>query len=187
MFKKFYPYEYEESVFTIDYEKLYSKGFRAVIFDIDNTLVHHGDDSTPEVDELFKHIHKTGLKTLLLSNNSEERIQRFMQNIESLYIAEAQKPEPGNYLKAVEMLGVKKTEVVMVGDQIFTDILGANRCGMASILVKFILLEGETKIGIRRHIEKMLLRFYSMNKSCRNRLGNVHKREKGIKKDAVSR
>jgi len=47
MFRLFYPYEYVESVFTIDYNKLYSLGYRGIIFDIDNTLVHHGEDSTP--------------------------------------------------------------------------------------------------------------------------------------------
>ena len=56
MIKKYYPYEYAESVFMIDYQKLYQKGFRGIIFDIDNTLVHHGDDSTPEIDDLFRKI-----------------------------------------------------------------------------------------------------------------------------------
>ena len=69
MIKKYYPYEYAESVFMIDYQKLYQKGFRGIIFDIDNTLVHHGDDSTPEIDDLFRKIQGLGLKTLLLSNN----------------------------------------------------------------------------------------------------------------------
>ena len=67
MLKKFYPYEYVDSVFVIDYEKIFRKGFRAVIFDIDMTLVPHGEDSTPEIDALFKNIHATGLKTLLLN------------------------------------------------------------------------------------------------------------------------
>ena len=71
MFKIFYPYEYVKNVFSIDYDKLYSKGYRGLIFDIDNTLVHHGDDSTDEVDELFKYIQQIGFKTIILSNNSE--------------------------------------------------------------------------------------------------------------------
>ena len=54
MFKILYPFEYSESVFQIDYNKLYNLGYRGVIFDIDNTLVHHGEDSTPEIDELFQ-------------------------------------------------------------------------------------------------------------------------------------
>ena len=56
MFKKFYPYEYANSVFDVDYKELYNKGYKGIIFDIDNTLVHHGDDSTKEVDELFREI-----------------------------------------------------------------------------------------------------------------------------------
>ena len=50
MLEKYYPYGYAPSVFAIDYKKLYDKGFRGLVFDIDNTLVHHGNDSTPEVD-----------------------------------------------------------------------------------------------------------------------------------------
>ena len=74
--QKFYPYEYVESVFMIDFEKLYLKGYRALIFDIDNTLVHHGDDSTPEVDSLFQKVQAIGFKTLLLTDNDEARVQR---------------------------------------------------------------------------------------------------------------
>ena len=83
MIKKYYPYEYAESVFMIDYQKLYQKGFRGIIFDIDNTLVHHGDDSTPEIDDLFRKIQGLGLKTLLLSNNDRGRVERFIKNIDT--------------------------------------------------------------------------------------------------------
>ena len=79
MIKKYYPYEYAESVFMIDYQKLYQKGFRGIIFDIDNTLVHHGDDSTPEIDDLFRKIQGLGLKTLLLSNNDPSEYQSLPQ------------------------------------------------------------------------------------------------------------
>lgn len=175
MFKAFYPYEYVESVFAIDYEKLFKKGYKAVIFDIDNTLVPHGKDSTAEVDELFKQIHGIGLKTLLLSNNDEERITRFLKNIDSLYICDAEKPKTENYLKAVKLLGVKKEEVVFIGDQIFTDIYGANKSGIDNILVEFIGAKVETKIGIRRNLEKIILKFYRMNKSCQQRIGDIHK------------
>lgn len=177
MFKIFYPHEYVESVFSIDYEKLYQKGYRAVIFDIDNTLVPHGNDSVEEVDDLFRRIQNLGFRTLLLSNNDEERILRFLKNIDSPYICDAQKPCRENYLKSVELLGVKKEETVFVGDQIFTDILGANRSGIDSILVKFIGYKTEKKIGIRRNVEKVILRFYQWNKSCQNRLGDIQKRE----------
>ncbi|MBQ7242127.1 MAG: HAD-IIIA family hydrolase [Firmicutes bacterium] len=177
MLKKFYPYEYEESVFSIDYEKLYEKGFRGLIFDIDNTLVPHGADSTAEVDEFFRYIQGLGFKTLLLSNNDEERTLRFLKNIDSLYICDADKPKPAGYLKAVDMLDMPKNQAVVIGDQIFTDIYGANRSGLASILVKFIGHDTVSKAGRRRKLENFVLHFYKRSKSCYMRLGGIHRKE----------
>lgn len=177
MFKLFYPYEYVDSVFSIDFNELYNKGYRGIIFDIDNTLVHHGDDSTKEIDELFKIIQDIGFKTLILSNNNKERVQRFLKNIDSLYICDAEKPKTTNYIKAIEMMGILKKETIFIGDQIFTDILGANRSGIANILVKFIQAKNETKIGKRRQLEKIILKFYKRNKTFQNRLGDIIKKE----------
>lgn len=154
---KYYPRGYAESVFGIDYDKLYRKGFRGIIFDIDNTLVHHGDGSTPEVDRLFVRIHNAGLKTLLLTNNDEERVLRFIKNIRTDYICDAEKPEPQGYLNALKKLGIKRSQAVVIGDQLFTDILGANRCGIPGILVKFIRLPEEKWIGKRRYLEKLIM------------------------------
>ncbi|MBR4387844.1 MAG: YqeG family HAD IIIA-type phosphatase [Prevotella sp.] len=173
MFKKYYPYEYTEDVFCIDYAELYRRGYRAILFDIDNTLVAHGADSTEEIDELFRKIHATGLKTLLLSNNNVQRIQRFNQNIGTAYIQEAGKPNPSCYLKALEMLGVEKQEAIVVGDQIFTDIYGANRAGLASILVKYIGFYKREWKGYTRYIEKAVLFCYSLSGKNRHRLGKV--------------
>ena len=175
MLKIFYPYEYVESVFSIDYKKLYKKGYRGLIFDIDNTLVHHGEDSTREIDELFKEVQKIGFKTLVLSNNSKKRVQKFLENIDSLYIHDAKKPSVPNYLKSLEMLNLKKEKAVVIGDQVFTDVLGANRSGIASILVKYMDKGNEIKIGKRRQLEKIILGFYKRNKKCQNRIGNIVK------------
>ncbi len=175
MLRNFYPYEYVESVFSIDYDKLYRRGYRGIIFDVDNTLVHHGDDSTAEIDHLFRTIHSIGFKTLLLTDNNEERLKRFTRNIETLYICDAQKPNPSSYLKAISLLDMDKKRVVCIGDQIFKDILGANKSGMVSILVKFIRLDTETKIGKRRYLEKIILWFYKHNKSAQHRLGDIDK------------
>lgn len=177
MFRLFYPYEYVESVFTIDYQKLYDKGYRGLIFDIDNTLVPHGADSTEEVDRFFQSVQEIGFRTLLLTNNDEERILRFLKNIDSLYIPDAEKPKTGGYLRALEMLGLTNGETVFIGDQVFTDILGANRSRIASILVKFIGYKTETRIGIRRNLEKIILKFYMWNRRARHRLGDIEKKE----------
>ncbi|MGN1014469.1 MAG: YqeG family HAD IIIA-type phosphatase [Butyricicoccus sp.] len=181
MLKRFYPYEYADSVFSIDYQKLYDQGFRGILFDIDNTLVHHGDDSTPEIDSLFSQIQSIGLKTILISNNDEARVKRFIKNIDTLYICDADKPNTAAYLKAVKMLGIRKKEALVIGDQMFIDILGANKSGIASILVKFIKLESETKIGKRRYLEYLVLKIWKHNKKYRNRLGDIYIRNGGRK------
>jgi len=165
MFKTLYPHEYVESVFSIDYHALYNKGYRGILSDIDNILVHHGENSTKEIDELFQNIHKIGFKTFLLSNNNEERVLRFLKNTNSLYIHDAQRPSVTNYLKALDMMDIKKEETLFMGDQIFTDIYGANRSGIDNILVKYKRYENETKIGIRRNLEKIVLKFYTLKKS----------------------
>lgn len=180
MIRMLYPCEYLDSVFSIDYRKLYQLGYRGILLDIDNTLVLHGADSTPEVDQLFREMHQAGLKTLLLSNNSEERIQRFLANIQSLYIAEADKPAPHSYQQALTMLGIPREQAVMVGDQIFTDIYGANRCGIDSILVHFLRREGEWWPGKRRLVEKLIL-FCRRLDPGRRRIGDIVKKERGAR------
>ena len=170
LISRYFPFEYVEDVFSIDYGRLYEKGYRGLVFDIDNTLVPHGADSTKEVDDLFVRIHEMGLKTLLLSNNSEARIKRFLANIDTLYIYDANKPAPDAFEQAVLMLETKKEETIVVGDQVFTDIYGANRCGLPSILVKYISYYKKEKKGIRRNIEKAILFLYKHSKKYQHRL-----------------
>lgn len=166
MLKRFYPGDYAESVFAIDYQTLFARGYRGIIFDIDQTLVPHGFDSTAEVDELFARLHRMGFRTLLLSNNSEERIRRFNRNIRTLFIDDARKPKPESYLKAVEMMGVPRDNVVCIGDQMLRDVYGANRSGIDSILVPYLCAPGEddARIGIRRTIENIILARYERTK-----------------------
>lgn len=171
-----YPYAYVDSVFAIDYEKLQKKGIKAIIFDIDNTLAHHGKDSTPEVDALLLRLQNMGLQLFLLSDNDNERIDRFLKNIGSVpYISEAGKPAPDAFLQAVELLGVAKNEVVVIGDQIFMDILGANRAQLPCILVKFMRYEHETNFGKRRAAENKILALYNKSKKYKDRFGDILK------------
>lgn len=168
-----YPFEYVESVFTIDFEKLASLGYKGLIFDIDNTLVPHGGDSNEKVDALFFHLHELGFQTLLLSNNNEKRVKRFLKNIDSLYIANAMKPLRLNYTKAVRKMGLSKDKVVFIGDQIFTDIFGANRSEIPSILVQFIQQDGKVDFGVRRKLENKVLDRYLKKPCYRHRLGSI--------------
>ncbi len=175
MLERWYPWAWASSVFAIDYGKLQARGYKGILFDIDNTLVHHGADASPEVEELFRQLRTMGLKTLLLSDNSAERIERFNRNIGVPYIAEAGKPDPAAYRRGAEMLGLQVEEVVCIGDQVFRDIRGANRCGMASILVDFIRLPRETHYGKKRVLEKWIMACWRKSPRWRNRLGNIQK------------
>lgn len=159
---RYFPNEYVEDVYSIDYQGLYDAGFRGLVFDIDNTLVAHGTDSTPEVDSLFELLHNLGFKTLLLTNNSEERVRRFIRNIDTFYIPEAGKPARHAFYRALEMLDTTADTTVMIGDTTHTDILGANKAGLKSILVKYIGYYNNEPKGIRRTIERIMMSFYPL-------------------------
>lgn len=174
MIRKYYPYEYVEDVFSINYNFLYDIGMRGIIFDIDNTLVHHGEASNKKVEQLIVYLHDLGFKTLLLSNNSTERIEEFVVNMDTPFISDADKPAIKNYYKSLEVINLPREKVIMVGDQLFTDILGANKCNIASVLVKYMRYNDQDKIGIKRNIEKVILKFYSWHKPSQNRLGNIN-------------
>jgi HAD superfamily phosphatase (TIGR01668 family) len=160
MLQKFYPSRYVESSFVIPYEKMYEKGYRGIIFDIDNTLVPHGADADEKAIQLVARLRMIGFQVCLISNNKEERVVRFNQQIGVKYVHKANKPSTKNYLKAMEFMGTNKENTFFVGDQVFTDIFGANRTGIASILVKPINKKEEIQIVLKRKLEWVVLKFY---------------------------
>ncbi len=160
MLRKFYPKRTADSSYVIDYEKLYKDGYRGILFDIDNTLVEHGADAAPRAIELFKRLKKIGFQTCLISNNSKERVERFNKEIGSHYIYKAGKPGVKNYIKATRIMGTRIDNTVFVGDQLFTDVFGANRVGMMTYLVKPIHPKEEIQIIIKRKFERIVLCFY---------------------------
>ena len=160
LFRKFYPDLRKNSIYEIDFNGLYKKGIRGVIFDIDNTLVPHGADADERIEKLFGELKKMGFKTFLLSNNKLERVKRFNTNIRSLYIYRAGKPNTTNYIKAMRMMGTKKENTVFIGDQLFTDIWGAKKAGITSILLNPIDKKEEIQIVLKRYLEKIVLNAY---------------------------
>ena len=170
LIRRYFPYEYVDDVYSIPYYALYKKGIRGLIFDIDNTLVPHGEDCTDDVISLFAKLHKIGFSTLLLSNNSAERLEKFNLNIGAYYIADANKPNVEGFQRALAMLKMDRSEVVVIGDQVFTDICGANDSAIASILVKYIGHKKWGWKGWRRYLEYLILTVYRNNKRYRYRL-----------------
>ena len=163
MLERFYPGEYVDSTYEIDFDRLYEDGYRGVIFDIDNTLVPHGAPADERACALFAHLKELGYHCMLLSNNKEPRVKMFNDAVQVSYIYKAGKPNPANYRKAMEQMGTDEKNTLFVGDQIFTDVYGANRTGIRTILVKPIHPKEEIQIVLKRRLEAIVLFFYRMH------------------------
>ncbi len=161
--ERFYPDKYVDSTYDIDFQALYNAGCRGILFDIDNTLVPHGEPSDKRARDLFEYLRKLGINTCLISNNQEERVYPFASEVHSKYIFDAHKPSRKNYKKAMELMGTNLQNTIFVGDQLFTDIYGAKRTGMKTILVKPIHPKEEIQIVLKRYLEKIVLYFYKKN------------------------
>ena len=157
MFDMFFPDRYVASTYVIDFEKLYEEGVRGIIFDIDNTLVPHGAPADQRAIELFERLKKIGFHCCLISNNQEPRVKPFADAVHSLYIYDAHKPSTKNYEKAMEQMHTEKGNTIFIGDQMFTDVFGANRTGIPSIMVKKIHWKEEIQIVLKRRLEAIVL------------------------------
>lgn len=164
MFQAFYPKEYVDSAYVIPYEKWKEKGIRGVIFDIDNTLVPHGAPADDRAKALFARLRELGMDTFLLSNNKEERVASFGKAVGSRYLWKSQKPSVQGYERAMREMGTDRNTTLFVGDQLFTDVYGANRTGIPGILVKPINPREEIQIVLKRYPEKLVLWEYERKK-----------------------
>ncbi len=165
MLERFYPDEYMDSTYQIDFEKYYKEGYRGVIFDIDNTLVPHGAPADERAVALFERLRQIGFSSTLLSNNKEPRVKMFFDGVcADYYIYKADKPSRKNYEKAMQLMNCDKRNTLFVGDQIFTDVYGAKRTGIYGILVKPIHPKEEIQIVLKRYLEKIVLFFYQRSR-----------------------
>ena len=160
MFRCFFPDEYLDSAYEIDYERLYEEGYRGLIYDIDNTLVPHGAPADERAIALFERLRRIGFGYCLLSNNQIDRVAPFADEIQAGYIENAHKPSVKNYRKAMELLGTDTGNTIFIGDQLFPDVYGAKRTGIRNILVKPIHPKEEIQIVLKRYLEKIVLHFY---------------------------
>ncbi len=165
MLQRFYPREYVDSTYDIDFERWRSRGYRGIIFDVDNTLVPHGAPADARAKALFERLHALGFQSILLSNNKEPRVRSFCQAVVGAdYIYKAGKPKRDGYEQAMKRMGTDVHTTLFVGDQIFTDVWGANRVGIYTILVKPIHPKEEIQIVLKRYLERIVLYFYQKEK-----------------------
>lgn len=164
MLQRFYPDHEIDSAYEINYEDLYQKGYRGIIYDIDNTLVPHGAPADERAVALFRRLREIGYRTILLSNNKEPRVRSFCDQVGSLYIFKAGKPKTAGYRNAMERMETTPENTLFVGDQLFTDVWGAKKAGIVTYLVKPIHPKEEIQIVLKRKLERIVLFFYHRQK-----------------------
>ena len=135
----------------------YKKGIRGIVSDIDNTLVPHGAQADEHIIKVFEKIHGMGIDTCLISNNKKLRVEPFAKAVNSKFIYDAHKPSRESYKKAMELMNTDKESTLFIGDQIFTDIWGANRTGIETVMLKQIDKKEEIQIILKRIPEKLIL------------------------------
>jgi HAD superfamily phosphatase (TIGR01668 family) len=151
MIKHLVPDLQVTTIYHIDLDALKKKGVKGIITDLDNTLVAaEYPMATPELIQWLDKLQKLGFKVVVVSNNNRTRVSKFADPLNVPYIHRAKKPTNRSFKKALKLLGLDKHQVVMIGDQMLTDILGGNRMGLYTILVTPIAIGEEgffTKIN----------------------------------------
>ncbi|MDA3846613.1 MAG: YqeG family HAD IIIA-type phosphatase [Vallitaleaceae bacterium] len=164
-----YPNNHYNSVHEIDYKQLQVLGVKAIIFDIDNTLVPYDIlEPTPQVIGLIEKLQKDGFKLCLISNNNKNRVDLFNKELKLPAIAKAYKPLSKNIKKGLALLGSQADQTALIGDQMFTDVWGGNRVGLFTILVRPIQDKEEWITKIKRGIEKKVFKKYISKKEKTN-------------------
>ena len=152
--KNYYIFE------KIEFDMLKEKGVKGVILDIDNTLV---EPHTPVADErtvkFVEFLKNEGFKVCIVSNNIYERAKKFADSIPVDFICDGNKPAKKPFYLALGKLELEPKDVAVVGDQIFTDILGANRWGFVSVLVKPVCNKEGWFVKFKRIFERFIVKW----------------------------
>ncbi len=159
---RMFPDAMAHSAYDIDYPYLYEKGYRGIIYDIDNTLVEHNAPADDRAVELAYRLCNIGFSVCVVSNNKEPRVRRFAEALGCMYVFKAGKPLRKGYDRAMERMGTDCRNTVAVGDQLFTDIWGANNAGIRSIMVNRIAFHEEIQIHFKRIPETFIVFLYRL-------------------------
>lgn len=158
MFSKLYPRKYVQNLFDINLEELKQRGIKAILFDIDNTLIPWDQKNLdPKIELWFRNLPQQGFMVCFVSNNNQTRVSELTALLQVPGVHKACKPRRKGLRQALSILGSKIQETALVGDQVFTDVLAGNRLGLYTILV--MPLAGKEFIGTRinRKLEKLVL------------------------------
>ena len=155
----FYPTVRKHRITDITADDLRALGVRGLLLDVDNTLTRYkSQELDPAVAAWLQRMQQQGIALTVVSNGVPRRVRPFAQKIGLRCIAFACKPSPVGYLRGARRLGLPRRQCAIVGDQMFTDVVGANLCGMRSIMLDPIELEqGKPTIQLKRKCERWML------------------------------
>lgn len=158
----FYPKSYFKSILDIEADFLLKNNIKAVLLDIDNTIIDKESNMVEGLDEWVRRAQASDIKFCILSNtNNKTKAERMSKILDIPFIYFAKKPLKFGFEKAKKIVGVEKSEnIAVIGDQVMTDVLGANRCKMYSILVSPVKDTDIWVTKISRVIEKQILKKY---------------------------
>ncbi len=158
--KKFLPYKYVDSIFEVDYNKLYAQGFRLILTDLDNTLISYKDtEPNAKITTWKEELEAIGFTIIVVSNSPKSRVKHFSCLYNTKYVSLATKPLKRGYKKAIKMTNFKRCQTLTLGDQLMTDVFGSNRLKLRSFLVKSIDKKTERPITkFNRKLEKAILK-----------------------------
>lgn len=160
MLSRFLPNEHVKSIFDIHPVSLRQKGIKGIITDLDNTLVAWDvKEATPKVIQWFKLMQEQDIKVTIISNNKQERVKIFSEPLETPFVFSARKPLSHAFKRAAKEMNLKKEEVVVIGDQLLTDVLGGNLADFYTILVVPIVLTDGKMTRINRKVERRILNY----------------------------
>jgi HAD superfamily phosphatase (TIGR01668 family) len=158
--RKFLPDERTVSVYSVDYTALRQQGIRGLLFDLDNTLGPHRFLNLEErACDLIRQLEIQGFRIALISNHSGHGRERMGEKIPGILIFfNAKKPFRSSFERALAALQISSQETAMVGDQLLTDVLGAKRCGLYTVLVEPVDPRSDPlSIRWRRWVERKIL------------------------------
>ncbi len=149
-----------DNITNVTLEFLNDQSIKGLLVDVDNTLTtaHASGILKEGVAQWLEQLKANGIKIIILSNAKKERIKPFAEKIGLDFQALSLKPLPFKYFKAIKRLKLKREQTAIIGDQLFTDILGGNLAGIKTILVTDITPENKISFKIRRNLEKKILR-----------------------------
>lgn len=162
VFRKLYPTYKYKSVESIPYSFIQENNIKLIMLDMDNTIIDYSENKyTKELKEWAIRMKRNGIKLYILSNSPFGKlVKRIATELGMKYYYNASKPFSKGFKKIMEIEKVEKENMLMIGDQIFTDVWGGNRFGVRTVLVNPINSKERLHTKLKRPFEKIVIKRY---------------------------